>query len=130
MRVSRVLWDDHYKRIHRVTVGVALYRTLTAQMPWGKKNAALHRLWYSYVSRCDEKTPNKQANRNNIKKPIVDPCFRTKIAIQHLQWKRDLPWTWINYQFANCTHMGNFFLKIHSIWWNLKHCFRVNWVLK
>ena len=33
VRVSRVLGDDHYKRMPRVTVGVARWRTLTAQWP-------------------------------------------------------------------------------------------------
>ena len=32
--VSRVLGDDHYKRIPRVTVGVARLRTLTGQRRW------------------------------------------------------------------------------------------------
>ena len=34
MWVSRVLRDDHHKQIPRVTVSVARYRTLTAQLPW------------------------------------------------------------------------------------------------
>ena len=33
MWVSRILEDDHYTQIHRVTVGVARLRTLTAQWP-------------------------------------------------------------------------------------------------
>ena len=33
VRVSRVLEDDHYKRMPSVTVGVAHKRTLTAQWP-------------------------------------------------------------------------------------------------
>ena len=32
--VSRVLGDDHYKRMSRVTVGLARLRTLTARCPW------------------------------------------------------------------------------------------------
>ena len=32
--VSRVLWDDHYKRMPLVTVGVARWRTFTDQWPW------------------------------------------------------------------------------------------------
>ena len=34
MWVSRVLGDDHYKRMIRVTVGVARLGTLTSQKPW------------------------------------------------------------------------------------------------
>ena len=34
VRVSRVLGDDHYKRIPRVTVDVARWRNLIAQWPW------------------------------------------------------------------------------------------------
>ena len=34
MWVSRVLGDDHYKRMSCVTLGVARQRTLTAQGPW------------------------------------------------------------------------------------------------
>ena len=32
--VSQILGDDHFKRMPRVTVSVARWRTLTAQIPW------------------------------------------------------------------------------------------------
>ena len=108
VRVSRVLGDDHYKRMPRDIVGVSRSRTLTAQ--WPKVPSIGYHLqpftgngdvskWENF--RVGRKTPNKQTDWCKVVVIFFHPHFqhfKNANVIKILNLKNNI---WLSPQMCN-----------------------------
>ena len=107
--VSQILGDDHFKRMPRVTISVARWRTLTAQIPWMPSICQKLKpltgygdvsIWVNILE-WDIKLQKKK----NKKKKKIQTCLLIETVSQVSDMTYGLSGTWAHEDYFDAIHI-------------------------